>query len=116
VQFETNRYSVPSEYAYKTLWLKSFVNRIDITYEDKLIASHLRLQGKFQERIHLEHYRSVLERKPGAAQHLRTTDKPDAGLPSRKAFEKKPLGRYPQVYVQPPNVEQYGLLLKEFHR
>lgn len=112
VQFETNRYSVPSEYAYKSLWLKAFVGRIEITDEKEVLAVHTRLYGKYQESIRFEHYRKVLERKPGAKAHLRATH---GVVDIAESRENKPLSPYPTVTVHPPNIQQYALLLKEFH-
>jgi hypothetical protein len=106
VQFETNRYSVPSEYAYRILWLKAFVDRVDITDQERVIASHARLSGKYGESIRFEHYRKVLERKPGGLQHLRATDKEP--LPEKAC---RP-GRvpFPQVTVHPPDLAKYRQL------
>ena len=75
VQFETNRYSVPSEYAYQTVWVKAFVDRVEITTREKTVAIHSRLSGKYEESIRFEHYAKVLERKPGGHQHLKTMAK-----------------------------------------
>lgn len=108
VQFETNRYSVPMEYAYQPLWLKAFVDRVEITNQEAVIASHPRLKGKFQESIRFEHYRKALERKPGARQHLRTINK--EVLPENSL--KPTASRYPQVYVRPPDLTQYRQLLR----
>jgi transposase len=108
VQFETNRYSVPAQYAYTSVWLKAFVDRIEITNSEGVIAIHPRLSGKHQESIRFEHYRKVLERKPGAFQHLRAVDKePLPPKPTQnEAF------RYPQVYVRPPDLSIYRQLLR----
>lgn len=106
VQFETNKYSVPSEYAYKSLWLKAFVERVEITDTEKVIATHCRLKGKFQESIRFEHYRKVLERKPGALRHLRAVDKEPLPLKSRETGESP----YPDIPVQPPNLTLYSQL------
>jgi len=111
VQFETNKYSVPSDYAYKNLWLKAFVDRIEITDTENTIASHSRLKGRFQESIHFEHYRKVLERKPGAARHLRTVEKEPIPLKVREPGESP----YPQVTVQKPNLAIYAQLTRSIH-
>lgn len=108
VQFETNRYSVPSEYAYQTLHLKAFVDRIEITDREKTIAVHSRISGKFQESIRFEHYAKLLERKPGGQQHLKAKDKQP--LPAR-GLKPEP-SPYPQVHVQAPNLTQYSKLLR----
>lgn len=111
VQFETNRYSVPSQYAYTSVWLKAFVDRIEITNTDTVLAVHPRLSGKYQEAIRFEHYRKPLERKPGAFQHLRALDKPTRPEPT---LPKPPQPyRYPQVYVRPPDLSIYRQLLKQ---
>jgi len=41
VQFETNRYSVPTPYAHPILWLKAFVEHIEITVGEKIIATEM---------------------------------------------------------------------------
>lgn len=108
VQFETSRYSVPSQYAYQTLWLKAFVNRVEITTQTETDAVHERLSGKYQESICFEHYAKVLERKPGAQQHFRATNKKE--LPPKPPKSEPSL--FPQVPVQPPNLAQYAQLLR----
>jgi len=106
VQFETNKYSVPSEYAYKTVWLKAFVDRIEITDRENTIAVHSRLKGKQQKSIRFEHFRKVLERKPGAARHLRAVDKEPLPLKIREPGESP----YPKIIVQQPDVTPYAQL------
>lgn len=110
VQFETNRYSVPSEAAHKTLWLKAFVDRVEITDAEKTIAQHSRLNGKFQESIRFEHYRKILDRKPGAVEHFRGNSQP---LPLRRRPEGS--SPYPSVTVQPPDLTKYSQLLRSLH-
>jgi transposase len=110
VQFETNRYSVPSQYAYTSVWLKAFVDRMEITNTDTVLAVHPRLTGKFQESIRFEHYRKLLERKPGGFQHLRTLDKPAIQEPPPPQTSQP--YRYPQVYVRPPDLSIYRQLLR----
>lgn len=108
IQFETNRYSVPSEYAYKLLWLKTFVNQIEITDQEKVIATHSRLKGRFEESIRFEHYRKVLKRKPGALEHLRASDKEPPPEKIGHSLESP----YPKTTVQPPNLTIYRQLFR----
>lgn len=108
VQFETNRYSVPAEYAYSNLWLKAFVGRVEITSQETVIAVHPRLTGRFQESIRFEHYRKALERKPGGLSHIRTPEK--ELLPAKT--QRTASSGYPQVYVRPPDLSQYRQLLR----
>lgn len=109
VQFETNRYSVPSDYAYRILWLKAFVDRVEITDQETVVASHSRLSGKYSESIRFEHYRKVLERKPGALQHLRATDKEP--LPVRQTGSVIS----PLATVHPPDLAKYRQLRRNAH-
>lgn len=109
VQFETNRYSVPSPYAHQMLWLKAFVEHIEITDGEKIIATHPRLKGKYHEAILLEHYHKVLERKPGGWEHFRAKY---SRFPERE-FSSPPVSSVQSVYVQPPNIQQYSQLVKE---
>ena len=107
VQFETNRYSVPCEYAYHTLWLKAFVDRVEITNTEKTLAVYTRLKGRNQESIRFDHYRKLLERKPGGYEHLRAMDKEPLPLKSSEPPER---ATYPQVTVQAPDVTIYRQL------
>lgn len=110
VQFETNRYSVPSQYAYTDVWLKAFVEKIEISNSDGTIAVYPRLTGKLQESIRFEHYRKVLERKPGGAEHLRATDKEPIPLKTRESGESA----FPKVPVQAPDITVYSQLYRQF--
>jgi len=106
VQFETNRYSVPSDYAYRILWLKAFVDRVEITDQEIPIARHPRLSGKYGESIQFEHYHKVLERKPGGLQHLRATDK--ESLPEK--VHQMGNVSFPIATVHPPDLAKYRQL------
>ena len=111
VQFETNRYSVPSEHAHKTLLLKAFVDRVEIVEQEQTVAVHPRLaKGAQQDTIRAEHYAKVLARKPGGYRHLKTDVK--TPLPERSSQPPVPVSAYPKVHVQPPNLTQYSQLLR----
>lgn len=111
VQFETNRYSLPSEYAYRSLWLKAFVDKVEITDQEKIIATHHRLKGRHQESIRFEHYRKLLERKPGGLQHLRAQEKEILPLKTREPGENP----YPKTTVNPPDLNIYRKLRNQNH-
>lgn len=66
VSFERNFYSVPVRYAHHQLILKSFVDRVQIFYQEKLVASHKRLLGAEEEKFDPMHYLPLLLKKPGA--------------------------------------------------
>ncbi|MBM7560480.1 Mu transposase domain-containing protein, partial [Marinitoga litoralis] len=59
------RYSVPAEYTNKWLKVKIYPEKI-IIYDEKPIAEHTRVYGINKWQIKIEHYLSILKRKPGA--------------------------------------------------
>jgi hypothetical protein len=69
VQFETNRYSVPTDYAHETVLIKAFERRIQIIKADKGIASHQRLFSRHDEAINPYHFLALLEKKSRAVDH-----------------------------------------------
>lgn len=71
VRVDTNRYSVPTEYAYQSCRVKTFVDKVDIFCKNELIASHKRCFGKDQYILDPMHYIKVLERKPGSLDNAR---------------------------------------------
>jgi transposase len=107
VQFETNRYSVPCQYAHQPLWLKVFVDKLEITNQESVLATHTRLKGRYQETIRFEHYRKALERKPGAEKHFRSRDPVVLPLKQKREPEAPTL---PEVTVQAPNMDVYSQL------
>ena len=52
VTFDTNRYSVPAEYASQRLTLKSYPQRLCIYHEDRLVARHLRSYERHRDFEH----------------------------------------------------------------
>ena len=79
VRFDTNDYSVPSEWAHHPVLVKGYIDRVDVFYKDKLIATHERLWGKEGVVFNPVHYLAVLEGKPGALDHARPLE--DWNLP-----------------------------------
>ncbi len=59
-----SRYSVPVQYATKHIVLRAFTDRMEVLYEDKIIAAHDRVEPG-QWSLQLVHYVSLLETKPG---------------------------------------------------
>lgn len=79
VRYDTNDYSVPSEYAHHPVLVKGYTERVIIFHRDKLIATHERLWGKEGVVFNPVHYLAVLEGKPGALDHARPLE--DWNLP-----------------------------------
>ena len=71
VEFDGNRYSVPADQAQANLVVRAYALRVDILYQDKVIASHARCYGKNQDIYDPLHYLPLLEQRPGAFQHAK---------------------------------------------
>jgi len=71
VEFETNRYSVPTDKARKNLVLKAYPFRIDILDQKEVIASHVRCYEHKQDILDPLHYLPLLEERPGAFDHAK---------------------------------------------
>jgi transposase len=69
VQFDTNRYSVPTEYAYADVIVKGYEGKVLILKDCKLIAEHQRLKGRREEQVNPYHFLSLLEQKSRAVDH-----------------------------------------------
>ena len=63
VTFDTNRYSVPAEYASQRLTLKSYPDRLCIYHHDRLLARHRRSYERHRDFEHPDHPRALLEQR-----------------------------------------------------
>ena len=66
IRVDKNRYSVPTEYACRCLSAVVFVDRIQIYYSGKHIASHRRLFGNNKWQLDPLHYLELIYRRPQA--------------------------------------------------
>ena len=71
VIFDTNRYSVPADDAYRNLVVKAYPFRIDVLHLNRIVASHPRCYGRNQDVFDPLHYLSLLEQRPGAFDHAK---------------------------------------------
>jgi transposase len=71
VTFETNRYSVPVEHAHYSLFLRAFVDKVEITDGTKLIATHARCYEREQDILDVLHYLPLLRERPGALDYAK---------------------------------------------
>ncbi len=85
VTFETNRYSVPVEQAHRSLFLRAFVDRVEITDGTHLVACHPRSYGREEDLLDPLHYLPLLKQRPAALDYA------------------KPLQHWPH----PPVLDQY---------
>ena len=71
VVYETNRYSVPAEYAGKQVMLRAFPFRVEVLYLDRIVAAHPRCFAREKDILDPLHYLSLLEKRPGAFHHAK---------------------------------------------
>jgi transposase len=69
VTFQTNRYSVPADHGHESLWLRAFVDRVEIANGHQTLAVHRRCYGREQDILNPLHYLGLLEQRPGAWEH-----------------------------------------------
>jgi transposase len=71
VTFETNRYSVPVTVSQRHLFLRAFVDQVEITDGTQVVASHPRSGGREQDVLDPMHYLPLLRERPGAFDHAK---------------------------------------------
>jgi len=65
-QYDTNRYSVPAQYAGQYISLRAYADRIIMVRGQKIIAEHKRYFTKNKDYFEPWHYVPLLKQKPGA--------------------------------------------------
>jgi transposase len=63
IVFQTNKYSVPSDYAWQTVTLKATANEVRIYYQNHPIATHRRCYDKYQLIDDPAHYQKLAAQK-----------------------------------------------------
>ena len=71
VTFQTNRYSVPVDCDAKSLLLRAFVDRVEISDGVSVVAVHERCYEREKDILDVFHYLPLLKRRPGAFDHAR---------------------------------------------
>ena len=71
IRFDRNSYSVPTEYAHRSLTVIATVNVVRVLCGDQPVAFHSRCWEKGQYFFDPIHYLGLLERKPGGFDHAR---------------------------------------------
>lgn len=69
VRFDTNRYSVPRRWAFQTVTIKAYVDRIEVTTEAGVLARHRRSYARGEWIVQPQHYLAILGRRPAALDH-----------------------------------------------
>ena len=71
VTLDTNRYSVPSEYASRRLIMRVYPDRVVVYHDHKLIAEHPRRYDRHQDYINPDHQSALLKQKRRAREQQR---------------------------------------------
>ena len=66
VSLDSNRYSVPAEYAGARLTMKAYADRVCIYHDNDLIARHVRSYDRNQDFEHPDHPRALLQQRKKA--------------------------------------------------
>lgn len=66
ISYLQNRYSVPDFLVQKIVEAKIYVDKIEIYFNNSLVSTHIRLNGKQEWSIDIFHFKKTLTRKPGA--------------------------------------------------
>jgi hypothetical protein len=66
VGFDSNMYSVPTEFAHQRVTVTGTVDQVRVAVGDRTVAAHRRCWGRHQVLHDPLHYLALLERKPGA--------------------------------------------------
>jgi transposase len=92
VQFDRNRYSVPRRWAFRTVSVKGYIDRIEVVGDGTTIAAHTRSYRSRQKVLDPLHFLGVLEKKPAALDHapvLRDWQLPPAFAELRAALVER---------------------------
>lgn len=92
VAYDTNRYSVPRPFAFQTVTVKGYVDRVVIMSRGQIIARHERSHQRNMMMLDPLHYLATLDRKPGALDHapvFRDWELPACFAAFRAALERE---------------------------
>ena len=69
VAWDGNRYSVPRRWAFETVTVKAYVDRVEVAAGGQTIARHVRSYGRLEQVLDPLHYLVTLGRRPAALDH-----------------------------------------------
>jgi transposase len=69
VAFDANRYSVPRPWAFRSVTVKGYVDRVVVVVGGRVVAEHPRCYGHSQQVLDPVHFLATLERRPAALDH-----------------------------------------------
>jgi transposase len=92
VAYDTNRYSVPRPFAFQTVTVKGYVDRVVIVSRGQIVARHERSHQRHAMVLDPLHYLATLDRKPAALDHapvFRDWELPACFAAFRAALERE---------------------------
>jgi transposase len=92
VAYDTNRYSVPRPFAFQTVAVKGYVDRVVVVSRGQTVARHARSRRRHTMVLDPLHYLATLGRKPGALDHapvFRDWELPACFAAFRTALERE---------------------------
>jgi hypothetical protein len=69
VRFDRNRYSVPRAWAFQTVMVKAYLDRIEVVARGDVVARHTRCYGRDEQILDPLHCLAALGRRPAALNH-----------------------------------------------
>jgi len=69
VAFDTDRYSVPRPWAFRSVTVKGYVDRVVVVAGGQVVAEHPRCYDRSQQVLDPVHFLATLERRPAALDH-----------------------------------------------
>ncbi len=103
IRFDRNSYSVPTEYAHRSLTVVASIEDVHIICADQRIAAHPRCWDKEQFFFDPIHYLRLLERKPGGfdyARPLENWELPVCFGILRRRMESEPTGLGTREFIK----------------
>lgn len=108
IAFETNRYSIPVEYVGRQVLLKAFVDRLDLVWEDRVIATHRRCYERERDVLDPQHFLRLIMQRPGAWEHARAIHEWQARWP--KVYDRY-LAALRAHYPEPQGLREFVRML-----
>jgi len=113
VTYETNRYSVPTNRARRSMTVKAYPFQIEVWDGIEMLTSHPRCYGREQDIFDPLHYLSLLEQRPGAFEYAKPLKQWRADWPQSyhrmlsNLREKWPEGRGVQEFIRILQLHQH---------
>lgn len=112
ITFETNRYSMPVQYVGRQALLKAFVDRLEIIWEDRVLATHRRCYARERDMLDPQHVLRLILQRPHAWEHTRVIREWQARWP--KVYDRM-LAMLRTYYPEPQGLREFVRMLGLHH-